>query len=143
MIQALDEILLKVLPDVADSSWRLAKKALLSVHQEDKVRFIAQELRNNVIYLTHHSVSVRAQRDSDSKTPIIQADEQMKMLQWLSISDPSVHHNRAIQQREPGTGEWLLDSDEYKRWKTRSRGLGWILGIRELGSLSRISFADS
>jgi len=143
MIQALDEILLKVLPDVADSSWRLAKKALLSVHQEDKVRFIAQELRNNVIYLTHHSVSVTAQRNSDSKLPFIQADEQMKMLQWLSISDPSVHHNRAIQQREPGTGEWLLDFDEYIRWKTRSRGLGWMHGIRELALLSHPSFADS
>lgn len=135
--------MLKVLPDVADSSWRLAKKALLSVHQEDKVRFVAHELRNNVIYLTHHSVSVTAQRDSNNKIPFIQADEQMKMLQWLSISDPSVYHNRAIQQREPGTGEWLLKSDEFNRWKMHSRGLAWLHGIRELATLSYLPFTDS
>jgi hypothetical protein len=139
----LDEILLKILPYVADSFWRRAKKALLSVHQEDKIRFIAHELRNNVIYLTHHSVSVTAQRDNISRIPFIQADEQMKMMLWLISSDHSIYHNRAIQQREPGTGQWILKSDEFVRWKTRPRGLWWLHGIRELASLKYLSFADS
>ena len=130
----MDGLLTKVLPDSADSSWRLAKKALLSIHQEEKIRFIAQELRDNVIYLTHHSTNVIAQRDLGTK--LVQVDEQMKMLQWLSITDPSVYHNRAIRQREPGTGQWLLQSESLHRWKSLPRGLGWLYGIRELVLLS-------
>lgn len=135
MLQALDEILRKVLPDVEDSSWRLAKKALLSVRQEDKVHFIAQELRNNVIYLTHHCVSVTAQRNNGGGISSRQVDEQMKMLQWLSSTDSSIYHNRATQQKQQGTGQWLLESDAFSRWKYHSRGLWWLHGIREFAPL--------
>ena len=94
------------------------------------MRFIAQELRSNVIYLTHHSVSMIAQKDSGDKIEFVQADERLKMLQWLSIMDPSIYHNRAFKLREAGTGQWFLQSEQYARWKSQSKGLAWLHGIR-------------
>lgn len=62
IVQALDKILLKTLPQLNDSLWKKGKKAVLSVRQDKKVRTIAEKLRDNVIYLTHHLVVETARR---------------------------------------------------------------------------------
>ena len=130
-LQDLDQILLKVLPKASDSSWRLLGKALLSIHQEEKVRFIADQLRHNVVYLTHHSVSLTSQRLADNDDATGQNEERLRMLQWLSIMDPSVYHKRAMQKRQPGTGKWFLSSDAFYRWKTEAGSCAWLHGIRK------------
>ena len=72
-----------------------------------------------------------AQKDSGDRIEFVQADERLKMLQWLSIMDPSIYHNRAFKLREAGTGQWFLQSEDYNRWRSQSKGLAWLHGIRK------------
>lgn len=55
-------------------------------------------------------------------------DQFLKIMSWVDAPDQSPHHAAACQKREPGTGQWLLDSDTYKTWKTSSSGHLWLHG---------------
>lgn len=46
----------------------------------------------------------------------------------MNAPDQSPYHAAACQKREPGTGQWLLNSDAYKTWKTSSSGHLWLHG---------------
>lgn len=118
------------MPDPTDSAWKTGKKVILSFRQEDKVRLVAEKLRNYVLYLTHHAVANHLQGPEDSRRVVVQDDEQFRMLQWLSNEDPSIGHNRAIQKKQLGSGQWFLDSAEFSHWRTSSHSLAWLHGIR-------------
>jgi Cdc6-like AAA superfamily ATPase len=52
---------------------------------------------------------------------------------WLSPPDPSTNYNKALQQRQKGTGTWLLQSEEFTQWNTRQNSLLWLYGIPGCG----------
>ncbi|KAF3941614.1 Inversin [Dactylella cylindrospora] len=52
-----------------------------------------------------------------------------EILQWLSPIDVSTNHNVACKKREPSTGNWFLDLDEYITWKNTPGGMIWVHGI--------------
>jgi len=59
--------------------------------------------------------------------------ESRRMRDWLSPPDPSINHNKALEQRHPGTGRWFLDSHtftDFKRGQVRSL---WLHGIPGCG----------
>ncbi|OAL32656.1 Serine/threonine-protein kinase GCN2 [Fonsecaea nubica] len=59
------------------------------------------------------------------------ADERQKLLEWIGGStNPSSNHNRAMAQREPKTGLWFLESDDFSGW-IKSPRLLWLHGIRK------------
>jgi NACHT domain len=59
--------------------------------------------------------------------------EQNKIIQWLQYTDPSTNHNAACERREPLTGNWLLQSDEFAMWKREPKQLLWLHGIPGCG----------
>jgi hypothetical protein len=59
--------------------------------------------------------------------------EQNKIIQWLQSTDPSTNHNAACERREPLTGNWLLQSDEFAKWKREPKQLLWLHGIPGCG----------
>jgi hypothetical protein len=59
--------------------------------------------------------------------------EQNKIIQWLQYADPSTNHNAACERREPLTGNWLLQSDDFTRWKREPKQLLWLHGIPGCG----------
>lgn len=56
-----------------------------------------------------------------------------KVERWLSPSDPSTNYNKAIQQRQEGTGLWFLQSRAYVQWKTQRDSTLWLHGIPGCG----------
>lgn len=40
-----------------------------------------------------------------------------RLIRWINAPDPFFNHNAARRRHEPMTGQWLLESDEYKQWK--------------------------
>lgn len=134
-IKTLNEILIRTMPDPSDSAWKMGKKVVLSFRQEEKVRLVAEKLRSYVIYLTHHAITNTSQ---DNRTVIVQnvvvqSDEQFRMLQWLSNDDPSIGHNRAVQKKQPGSGQWFLESADFSTWRSSPRSLAWLHGIPGCG----------
>ncbi|GIZ40936.1 hypothetical protein CKM354_000425600 [Cercospora kikuchii] len=50
------------------------------------------------------------------------------IVDWLSPPDPWTNHNSARQLQDPGSGDWLLNSDSYENWKTASERILWLHG---------------
>ncbi|KAL5088041.1 hypothetical protein Trisim1_007209 [Trichoderma cf. simile WF8] len=63
----------------------------------------------------------------------LQSDEDCKILEWLSDSDYSRHHNDNICRRQEGTGQWLLNSKEYQDWLSTSKQKLFCPGIPGAG----------
>lgn len=53
----------------------------------------------------------------------------MKILDWLSAADDGAQHSDYISRRETGTGQWLLDSSEFKEWLYGSSSTLYCRGI--------------
>ena len=57
-----------------------------------------------------------------------QSDPFKKIKVWLSAPDPWTNHAAARQRHEPHTGSWLLQSDQYQRWKASCIHHLWLYG---------------
>jgi hypothetical protein len=47
-----------------------------------------------------------------------------------SAVDVVDNHNAACKRRHQGTGEWLLKSDDFRKWKVTKGSFLWLYGIR-------------
>ncbi|KAI1844412.1 hypothetical protein JX266_009506 [Neoarthrinium moseri] len=47
---------------------------------------------------------------------VMERVEDLKVLNWLTLIDYGPQHSDYLQRRQPGTGQWLLDCETYKRW---------------------------
>jgi hypothetical protein len=56
-----------------------------------------------------------------------------KIVRWLSPPDPSTNYNKALQQRQEGTGLWLLQSRKFADWKTQRNSSFWLYGMPGCG----------
>jgi hypothetical protein len=63
-------------------------------------------------------------------------DEKLcKIRQWLCAPDPSTNYQKALKLRQADTGLWLLESEEYASWKTKTNTASalWLYGIPGCG----------
>lgn len=58
------------------------------------------------------------------------------ILVWLSPLDFRKNHASAAEARIDGTGQWFLDSPEFRRWRDSNKETLYCPGIRELASIS-------
>ncbi|RSM04654.1 hypothetical protein CDV31_009979 [Fusarium ambrosium] len=73
---------------------------LEKVEELEQVREVVQGIRTDVDTL------VGAKHDRDAA----------RILEWLTPVDYAPQHNDLFRQRQPGTGQWLLHSPEFKDW---------------------------
>ncbi|OIW22523.1 hypothetical protein CONLIGDRAFT_606829 [Coniochaeta ligniaria NRRL 30616] len=59
--------------------------------------------------------------------------QKREVYKWLDDIDPSALHHRACSQYEPGTGDWVLRSSEWKAWISGQKRAIWIHGIPGAG----------
>ena len=57
-----------------------------------------------------------------------QAESYRKITHWLSPLDLRRHHDETRKLHEPQTGDWLMNSSQYREWKTASIRHLWIYG---------------
>jgi hypothetical protein len=60
-------------------------------------------------------------------------DEQQAILDWLTPIDYASQQNDFISRRQPGTGQWLLDSAEFQEWLKMEKKTLFCLGIPGAG----------
>ena len=60
-------------------------------------------------------------------------DEEIEILNWLTRVDYTPQQNDYIKRRQPGTGQWLLDSAEYKTWLDTGKQTLFCPGIPGAG----------
>jgi len=50
------------------------------------------------------------------------ADDRSNILAWLSPLDPKLRHRDIQDHRVENIGEWLLQTEEFRRWRAGSEG---------------------
>ncbi|OWY52202.1 HET-like protein [Alternaria alternata] len=56
-----------------------------------------------------------------------------KICSWLSAPDPSTNYHKAHKQRQALTGVWLLEGEQFTRWRERAASRLWLYGIPGCG----------
>ncbi|OWY44641.1 HET-like protein [Alternaria alternata] len=56
-----------------------------------------------------------------------------KIRSWLSAPDPSTNYHKAHKQRQAKTGVWLLEGEQFTRWRERAASRLWLYGIPGCG----------
>ncbi|RYO14807.1 Vegetative incompatibility protein [Alternaria arborescens] len=56
-----------------------------------------------------------------------------KIRSWLSAPDPSTNYHKAHKQRQAETGLWLLEGEQFMRWKKSAASRLWLYGIPGCG----------
>ena len=57
--------------------------------------------------------------------------EERDLMKWLSPLEFFSKQNDALSRRQEGTGQWLLESIEFRSWLNTARRVLWCPGIRE------------
>ncbi|KAL1387464.1 hypothetical protein HDK64DRAFT_134977, partial [Phyllosticta capitalensis] len=78
-------------------------------------------------------VAVTAQKIKTSIEDTQAESQWREALSWLSAPDPWTNYDKALRQRHPGSGQWLLENPTYLAWKTRPNSFLWLHGIPGCG----------
>lgn len=81
---------------------------------------------------------IKAVQTAQRVESAVQNAEEEKIMSWLSPTKTSSLYKAAKANHTPSTGQWLLDSNEYKNWR-RSCGILWLYGVAECGKTSLCS----
>lgn len=86
-----------------------ARLSTSGAHQENKMN--SEEQRRNNEAQTHSMENMhKSVNDQDARR------EEEKILNWLSPTDYAIYHSDIARRRQLGTGEWLLNLNEFKSW---------------------------
>src|SRR5271170_1934572 len=65
-------------------------------------------------------------------------DEREVIASWLSSLNFQTSQNEFIQKRRKGTGEWFLESREFKEWRDGTSGMLWCPGDGKIIFVTRL-----
>jgi hypothetical protein len=57
--------------------------------------------------------------------------ERRETLEFFGTVDPTKSHHTAIGLRQPGTGIWFTDGQDFKQWVENRNARLWLYGIRK------------
>ena len=85
----------------------------------------AQTLRDDI--RAHHQDARRWKIEADhSREASSEERLREKIFNWLAHSDPEVNYRSACQRQQPGTGNWLLESKDFREWETGQDSRLWL-----------------
>ncbi|KAI1092542.1 ankyrin repeat protein [Rostrohypoxylon terebratum] len=87
------------------------------IHAERPVRDLLHNINTNV-------------ENIESK---LERKEDLSILKWLLALDYASQQSDFINRRQPGTGQWLLDSEEYRTWTSKENQTLFCTGIPGAG----------
>ncbi|KAJ5249624.1 hypothetical protein N7489_000034 [Penicillium chrysogenum] len=100
---------------------------------------LRDRLLSNVTLLQSFLNAISSQTMAATKQTLEQLNqrqennEQSCILDWLSAADYTLQQSDLLARRQEGTGQWLLDSEEYKHWLRTPRATLFCPGIPGAG----------
>lgn len=86
------------------------------------------ELKNGVDEIKHQ---LRQRQEADTRIAIDKHCQ--KVLDSFGPCNPDKNHRMSLKLRHPGTGVWLTESDDFKRWISTPDSKLWLRGIPGAG----------
>ncbi|KAI1842958.1 hypothetical protein JX266_010811 [Neoarthrinium moseri] len=72
--------------------------------------------------------------DTQTRIEEIHVDKHRENIaRWLKAPDVSSNLNKALEARHPGSGQGLIQTESYQKWKTQSKSFLWLNGIPGCG----------
>ncbi|KAL3477052.1 nucleoside phosphorylase domain-containing protein [Aspergillus californicus] len=118
-------LILRGICDYADSGknkdWQEYAAAVAAAYAKEFLNFVQPSDVDNERpvkeVLDQVLTAVSAIRESVSATKSrLEQKEDLEICDWLSKIDYGAQQSDYLRRCEPGTGQWLLDSDEYQTW---------------------------
>jgi Cdc6-like AAA superfamily ATPase len=109
------------------------KKALERIKWEpENIRELRSRISSNITLL--NAFNRQLTRDNMVKLLRHKDDqERRKILDWLTPTDHGAQQSDFISRRQKGTGQWLLDSGEFRRWFNEGKQTLFCPGIPGAG----------
>lgn len=85
-------------------------------------RYGSKLLMNSIVH--NHIESIRSKLDGK---------EDLEILEWLTPINYGSQHSDFINRRQPGTGQWLLESEEFQTWLSTIKQTLFCPGIPGVG----------
>jgi hypothetical protein len=57
--------------------------------------------------------------------------ERQKILDFLGLVDPKKYQETGVRLRQPGTGTWFTEGQEFNDWYSTKHAKLWLYGIRK------------
>src|SRR5438045_6833971 len=70
--------------------------------------------------------------ENTSAQLVVADEDRRKIYVWLGAPDPSSNQHNARDIRHATSDKWLVEGDEFVKWKTTDRSVIWLYGIRKL-----------
>ncbi|ENH99093.1 hypothetical protein COCC4DRAFT_66736 [Bipolaris maydis ATCC 48331] len=126
-------IVIRGICDYADSEknkdWQKYAAAVAAACAKELLEHLQPSDRRLVIlevlggFYIHDTVS-RTEADVKTVRSKLDRKEDLDVLNWLTPTDYGPRQSDVLKRREPGTGQWILDSAEYQDWlKTEDQTL--------------------
>lgn len=123
------------------SGWDRVKDAFVSKETERAISHLQRRCRNFDQLLSIDTAALTAHTNLEVKE--VRKENQgwhsqaqnRNILRWLSALSFEEKHRDILSKHHPGTGQWLLDADEFKAWRNGQLDSSpnlWCPGIRKL-----------
>lgn len=113
--------------------------SLLSRTSNDLLKVLKQQFENFDMLRALEGQNVRMQETIREQMDVLQdkhdADKKVDILNWISKQTYTQRHHSIESSRADGTGGWLLEQEEYTRWRddVSSSNSLWCHGIQGVG----------
>ena len=81
---------------------------------------MSQYTIDNSTNLSNNANSFNVQNVQNVQNNYVVADDRSPLLTWLSPLEPRLRHRDIQERRVDNVGEWLLQTNEFRSWHSRS-----------------------
>ncbi len=110
----------KRIGELLSTGWSFLRPCVESVAKSSNVVIV-------LLTMSRMRQSVEAMRTSSNKS------HDLDVLNWLTSIDYGPQHSSFLRRRQPGTGQWLLDSNQFKNWLGTDKQTLFCSGISRGG----------
>ncbi|KAJ5497544.1 hypothetical protein N7463_009531 [Penicillium fimorum] len=109
----------------------------ISEHEDDLLRDVsACEVRRSAnaddsMIEMLNAINAPMKRVDESIQHLLQnmdEEKRIEMLEWISSIPFGKNHNNVKEKRTPGTGEWLLQHEDFTTWEQSNSSIFWLQG---------------
>ncbi|KAJ5523286.1 ankyrin [Penicillium frequentans] len=102
----------------------LCRLALTRVENEERI---------SELLLDMNETMSRAEAGLATMSSKLNKRDDIEALEWLTKDNQGPYQSEYLKRRQPGTGQWLLQSPEYQRWRTAEKQTLFCSGIPGAG----------
>ncbi|KAJ5805618.1 ankyrin [Penicillium pulvis] len=94
---------------------------------------VENEKRISELFLDINETMSRAEAGLATISSKLNKRDDIEALEWLTKNNQGPYQSDFLKRRQPGTGQWLLQSPEYQRWRTTEKQTLFCSGIPGAG----------